>query len=292
MAYTDAELKLLRAKHRLKEIDSFCQEWVKGDGHTVRFKMDPDQPGHVLVIASATQPPVDPLSLMVGECLHNTRSALDLLAYELAVAYTKPLPDDIAETSEFPIFGDEDRSGHPGVGAARFNKVFRKTGLPTFDSGRFKIRGIRPAAQNVIERFQPYHLGTAFREHPLWRLHDLDRINKHRLLHTAATASKDWQIAIPGKRPGRDRVTPGDLVMGEGVTVVKKCVVDTDTEIGSFTLGTGRTLDDVKNQVIPTLVVAFGATASDLELEPLLDVLASAYNYVAGVVFPALRPFL
>jgi hypothetical protein len=80
--------------------------------------------------------------------------------------------------------------------------------------------------------------------------------------------------------------------MGEGVTVVKKCIVDTDTEIGSFTLGADRTLDDVKNQVIPSLVVAFGATVSDLELEPVLDTVASIYNYVAAKVFPALRPFL
>lgn len=58
--YTDSELKLLRAKAHLQQIDGFCQEWVKGDGNTCRFEMDPSRPGYVLVLASAVQPPADP----------------------------------------------------------------------------------------------------------------------------------------------------------------------------------------------------------------------------------------
>jgi hypothetical protein len=291
VTYTDAELKLLRAKRHLKEIDTFCHEWVRSNGDAVRFEMDPDRPGYVFVIASATRPPVDPLSLIVGECLHNTRSALDLLAYELACAYTKPLPNDIAESSEFPIFGDKNRNGKPGVGNARFNEVIRKTGLPAPGSGRYKIRGMRPAAQNVIERFQPYHRGADFRSDPLWRLHELDRVNKHRLLHTVVAASKGWQITIPGwRRP--NPVPMEQLVMGEGTTVIKGGVVDKDTDIGSFPLRPDRTLDDVKRQMNAALVVAFGDTIPDLELEPVLDTVASVYNYVASKVFPALRPFL
>ena len=278
--YTDSELKLLRAKAHLKQIDTFCRAWVKGDGNTCRFEMDPDRPGHVLVLASAVQPPVDPLSLMIGECLHNSRSALDLLAYELAGAHTQPLPVDLAETSQFPIVGDEDRRGNQAVGPARFNVA------------RSSIRGMHPDAQAIIERLQPYHLGAAFRDHPLWQLNELDRINKHRLLHTVATANIAWQIAIPGKHPGRDRVLPEDLVMAEGVTEIKRCSVETDTEIGSFALRTDRTLKDAEQQIGPTFAVAFGSTVPDLEFEPVLDVLGSVHNYVAIEVFPALRPFL
>jgi hypothetical protein len=290
--YSDAELKLLRAKARLQEIDTFCKEWVKSDGNTCRFDMDPDRPGYVIVSASAVQPPVDPLSLMIGECLHNIRSALDLLAYELACAHTEPLPHEIAETSEFPIFGDEDKSGQSGVGSSLFNRISRRTGQPVAGSGRFKIRGMHPAAQDLIERLQPYQRGAAFREDSLWRLHTLDRVNKHRLLHTAAAANKGIQISVPGKRPGGPvPVVVEDLMFGVPA-VFEGVFVDKDTEIASFPIRADRTLDDVKNQIGPALVIAFGSSAGDLELEPILDVLVTSYNYVASTVFPTMRQVL
>jgi len=78
------------------------------------------------------------------------RAALDLLAFNLASVYTVPLSDDVAESSEFPIFGDEDRQGNTGVGATRFNSA-SNAGIPNRGSGLYKIRGVNPGAQTIIE---------------------------------------------------------------------------------------------------------------------------------------------
>ena len=73
--------------------------------------------------AQAEAPPVDTLSVIIGDALHNMRLALDALAYTLSCAYTNPLPQDMASSSEFPIFGDEDAHGTSGVGSARFHQT-------------------------------------------------------------------------------------------------------------------------------------------------------------------------
>jgi hypothetical protein len=102
------------------------------------------------------------LGLMIGDCLHNLRSALDHLALELAVAYTVPLPAPAFETSEFPIFW--------------------KRPMNTGEE-KAKIGFIHPNAIKLIKSIQPYHRGTDYKKDPLWILNELERIDKHRTLH-------------------------------------------------------------------------------------------------------------
>ena len=61
--------------------------------------------------------------------------------------------------------------------------------MPNRGSGLDQIRFIDPKAQAEIERLQPYHLGNAFDQDPLWRLQELNNIDKHRVVHVAATVS-------------------------------------------------------------------------------------------------------
>jgi len=92
--------------------------------------------------------------------LHNLRSTLDHLAYSLAEKHTgNPLPDPIAQTSEFPIFSSDD------------SKAIDK-----------KIRGIHPHARAIIIDLQPYQRGNDYSLDPLWILQQLSNIDKHRLL--------------------------------------------------------------------------------------------------------------
>lgn len=50
------------------------------------------------------RPPLIEWGALIGECLFNFRSALDHLAFDLAVAHSGPLAPGVEETSEFPIF--------------------------------------------------------------------------------------------------------------------------------------------------------------------------------------------
>lgn len=109
--------------------------------------------GENLLKVTADEIPVAPMSLLIGDIIQNTRSSLDHIAYALATEFTKPLTQESAVESQFPIFGDENRKGIPGNGA----KSFRESGL-----GKM-IKCVDPNAQAFIDRLQPYQLGQNFK---------------------------------------------------------------------------------------------------------------------------------
>jgi hypothetical protein len=279
----DHELKIRRAFDHLHELDGLIKAWLDGSHHSVRQERDP-KTGGVAVLATAEQPPVDPWSLLIGDSLHNLRSALDALAFALAGAYTKPLPDDIAESSEFPIFGDEDRQGNTGVGSTRFHKTTKK-GDPAPGSGLVKIRGWDQAAQAILEGLQPYHRGNVYRSHPLWILHELDRINKHRVLHTTVMHFSGFMLDLNRTR-NVHQISAGQIEVFEGT-------IEADTPIARLPplvpLDPNR---EMHMEVQPAIKIAFAPGTPCVDSEPVLETLWRIYMFVGGDVVPALRPFL
>jgi hypothetical protein len=104
---------------------------------------------------------------------------------------------ELANSSEFPIFGNEVKNGTGSVGSAMFHRR-QNDGQPAFGSSLFNIRGWHPDAQTEIEKLRPCHRGSAFRDDPLWILHELDRVDKHRLLHKtiAGFFGTAWNLTI------------------------------------------------------------------------------------------------
>lgn len=103
---------------------------------------------------------------MAGDIVHNLRSALDHLAQQLvavgmACAPIIPLTPIELRQIEFPI-------------AETVEKY-------EADKAR-KIKGMLPEAIEVIDRLKPYKGGND----ALWRIHELDNIDKHRALFTMA----------------------------------------------------------------------------------------------------------
>jgi hypothetical protein len=279
----DYDLKRERAFKHLHDLDIEVQGWINGDHHSVRPEGDPQRGTRWLV--TAEQPPRDPFSLLIGDALHNLRSCLDLLAYALASAYTRPLPVDIADTSEFPIFGDEDRAGNSGVGFNFFHNVKRKTGDPAPGSGLYKIRGWNPAARTEVERLQPYHRGTKFRADPLWVLHELDRISKHRLLHgtVAALEGTFWNPTE----------SVNVAALSSGVIESMTGIVDTDTPFAAFPpfIPTDPS-KDMHVEITPALDIAFAKGTPCVAEESILKTLYGLYVHVAGTIIPAFTRFL
>ncbi len=275
------ELKLRRAFRHLKDIDDFTKGRVNGDRHTTRQETDPED-GRVVVYATSEQPAEDPLSLDIGEFLHNIRSGLDNLAYGLASAFTNPLPDDIVESSEFPIFGDRDRQGNLGVGSGRFHET--QGGNPTRRSGLYKIRGWAPDAKTAVEGLQPYHRGNAYETDPLWIIHELDNINKHRLLHTAFAHGGG-----AGWNPARSRNL---AAIGPGVIESIGGPITTDTPIARIPVQPIDPEIEVYVEVQPTLDVAFTQGTPIVEYESVYKTLRDTYVHVVGTVVPALKPYL
>ena len=321
----DHDLKLRRALKHLNDLDAYVGTWIGQKHYRVRYEYEPDyrwdgpippgkvgvppdtwrsylagsafmpnQPkepmtdefgvGRYMAFVTAEQPPADPVSLLIGDTLHNLRSCLDVLAFALASAYTKPLTKEMANTSEFPIFGDEDGEGHGGMGSIRFHER-TKSERPSARSALAKISGWHPDAQAVVEGLQPYKRGKDFRSDPLWLVHDLDRISKHRLLHPAlaAFAGTLWDV---NKARNIRAWGPGFLDSYGGV-------LEPDTPIGGI-VGVQRIDPNAKVEmpIAPALAVVFGPTASGANGKEILPTLAELYNHLAAKVIPALAPYL
>ena len=113
------------------------------------------------------------LSILIGDCLFNLRSALDHLALALARTYTPGLTEKQTEDSQFPIFADP----------------------ANYAEKRTKAIGCGPAAQDDIEKLQPYHTGNNPGCIRSWDIHNLNNIDKHRSLTVFA--------AMPIEAPSR-----------------------------------------------------------------------------------------
>lgn len=160
----DHSLKLARAAYHLKQLHTQIVEWRDQHQLVYRIEGDLNKGEELVVLASGENPGHDPLALIVGDCIHNMRASLDLLAFALLranhVAMSKSVPEKLVRRSSFPIFDD------PNEFANRREIL---------------IGGIDSRAQTVVESLQPYqNSGTS---DSLWLLHTLDIVNKHRLLN-------------------------------------------------------------------------------------------------------------
>jgi hypothetical protein len=156
------ERRLDWALHHLERFKAERAAWRKESPHRFWTELDADT-GKKVIWAQVITPPPASLSLIAGDCIHNLRAALDNLAFELALAYTKgPLPTNIEGRSAFPIFKEKNPSKLDDM-----------------------LGGVDPLAKAEIEGLQPYKRGDWFYRDPLWQLNQLEVIEKHRLPHTA-----------------------------------------------------------------------------------------------------------
>jgi hypothetical protein len=176
--------KLNRASEHIEDLGIVQDTWLGTSAYTFVTERNP-QTRQTIVRAKIAEPPPAKFALIAGDAVHALRASLDHLALELAVVNHRPNPvPSVAEkASEFPIFpskvGDD-------LGSDIFHRVKKKTGEPAPGSGLYKLQGAHPDAIKAIEGIQPYHRGTADTEDPLWLIHELDRIDKHRRLHFTA----------------------------------------------------------------------------------------------------------
>jgi hypothetical protein len=150
--------------------------------HVVILARDPDtgMPPHPITLLHPNnfkKVPALPFNVvaMAGDVVHNLRAALDHLAYHLVAvgmecAPVMPLTDVEMRQIEFPI-------------AETLEKY-------EADKAR-KVKRMLTEAVEAIDRYKPYKGGND----ALWRIHELDNIDKHRTLFTLANDflfTGDW----------------------------------------------------------------------------------------------------
>jgi len=113
-------------------------------------------------------------SAIIGEIIHNLRSALDHAVYQLVIYRTDRPPADDART-QFPIC----------LNPLRFNA----NALTMLD-------GVSTHTTGLIEQMQPFVTGEGEKS-PLWHLNKLSNIDKHRTLHLTGGTVEAFNFSFP-----------------------------------------------------------------------------------------------
>lgn len=156
------KLKIERAKEHLDILDNELIKFQDAKPFRVTCYENIE---HTLYIMKCEIPIIDPrLAIIAGDAVYNLRSALDHIAWQLALTTT----DTPRDRTAFPIVD--------------VNTSKKRT---TFDN----ITGDIPIeAINEIKLLQPYNRGTSYQADLLWQLDKLCNIDKHRVITAQGTA--------------------------------------------------------------------------------------------------------
>jgi hypothetical protein len=171
------KLKLERAKQHIEDLEAAIERFFETNPYELFIENNSETGQREHKVRRVDAPP-DSLALIAGDVIHNFRSALDHLIWQLVIANGKK-PDDLR--TEFPVWG-------------------KKAGFEKGRPGRAK--GISEQALDVLYGLKPYKGGND----ALWLLHRLDIVDKHRLL--LAVISSAQGIVV-------DLVAPLERLLGK-----------------------------------------------------------------------------
>lgn len=163
----------VRIRHELQP----GQELPPGFSRPIAGRFPPV--GHRIWVAAVLREPPSRWSAVIGDCVHNLRSALDHLTWQLALLQSS----NPSRSTQFPIFLDETK--YQG-------------------SGQRQVAELTAAQRTCIESLQPYHGGDP--SHPLWVLHELDRIDKHQRLHLTVNSLEASIVDFRGEHVGYEHL--------------------------------------------------------------------------------------
>src|SRR5260370_21429469 len=149
-------VKVERAKKHLIDLEG---EIAAHRGKYLSVVIGPGSKGFAQMSENPVALPVLPWSAVAsaGDVVHNLRSALDHLAHQLVLV------------------------GTPGKEQTRRIEFPSARDLATYENTKgAKVVGMRQEAIEAIDALQPYKGGND----GLWRIHELDNIDKHRGLFT------------------------------------------------------------------------------------------------------------
>src|ERR1700722_15469893 len=100
--FEHARLKLRRANKHIADINSLLSTFSDSDFYRLSIENDARQGTNFLRIdIDESGFPVDDAALIIGDALHNLRSALDQLYYRVVVVHCSGVP---SKWTRFPIF--------------------------------------------------------------------------------------------------------------------------------------------------------------------------------------------
>lgn len=152
--FASAKLKVKRANHHIRELVLLFNTFFHPDRDRVRFQEKVDTSGKKHVTMKVSNKDMEDIPLIVGDAVHNLRTALDHVAHELVLL-----------------------SGGKRTYHTKF--TLRKTRKEVVTAIGGEIQGIGlDMVTRIIEYIQPYRGGND----ALWTLHTLDIADKHHLI--------------------------------------------------------------------------------------------------------------
>jgi hypothetical protein len=173
----DAWKKLIWAKQHFEIVEFRVRQFEEFDEHTISCEVDAETGTYVFYVHGIRQTD-DDLGLLIGDCLHNARTALDYLMVQLVARVTGTPPRDV-ERIQFPIYDDTKRFN--GAVSEVINEpgfsgyLARIQELQPFNARNASIWGNGPGGRPPNAQLPA----------ALARLAELDNIDKHRVLHAA-----------------------------------------------------------------------------------------------------------
>jgi hypothetical protein len=158
-------LKVERAKEHIADLDDAIRRFGESEPYEISTKEKTAIEQTAFYVAKINPVP-DHISLILGDAVHNLRSALDHLAWQLVEA-GGGVPD---RDTMFPIYQTPKRYAAVLKGG--------------------KIKGAHPGAVKLISAMQPYPT----RDQTLWEINRLDIVDKHQLIVTVTLLYKGWKV--------------------------------------------------------------------------------------------------
>jgi hypothetical protein len=158
-------MKLDRARQRMTELEQALQSFYATNPYKFSGKADL-QAGKVVYTMDWVKDAPDEVSSIAGEVIQNLRSALDHLAYQL---FLRGGGIGTGKQIYFPIGGSK---------TSYENKKSSQT------------HGMTQQAVAAIDALRPYKGGNDV----LWQLHELNNVDKHRLILTVGSALRSTDL--------------------------------------------------------------------------------------------------
>lgn len=171
MNFDSASAKVARALEHLQSLDDEMQRVFDSNAYGIGGHYKPET-AEIDLYALPAEFPIVEWGVRFGDCLHNLRSALDHVAWQLALDHLKRQPtENEARRIQFPIEDTCERFKQ-----AKIRKFVSTTSIGMFD------------------KFQPYHAGNLAATHSLAVLRDLSNVDKHRVVHAAAIVPEEFRF--------------------------------------------------------------------------------------------------
>ena len=259
------EARLQRANRHTQDLDFRLQAYYLDAGVVVE-EMNPQRTKKTFKLLNTVLPPIG-IGLMVGDILHCYRAALDNLIWELITLTNGASP--LAEMKpEFPIFVGIDRKGKPLTSEGLRRRIEGKT------------HGLSPFLRTVLETMQPCNATHNPADHPLWLLHQLNNVDKHRMVPVLAIPHVVFNYMYRSAKVQMGGFNIADLKSG----FVDGAIVGTVEYAAGF---------DTDSDMHPNLVIdiCFGAGCEEATGKSVTSTLNRIQECIHRDIFPKFRPY-